>query len=287
MASPTGLTLRDMATANKNISEGRRGEGGFGVIGISPEEQARRDAVVAGIESSPLVQEFRQRNADRRAAQDRPSRPSRYAIDRDRKNAETGAEAEADRLKLRGRRRADFIKDRMNTFEKTIATGEANASDTEAVRAKARNERDLGFAALESEETRAGIAAGAKDNTPEKVRTVDAFAQRLNVPFEQAFDLVNQSKGQKDPLEFATRMATELYNAQAGNPYGEGASTQEISAAVRDMMAQLGFELPQAQAQAPGGGGEVPGIARQGLVVDGMRFKGGNPNDEKNWEPVQ
>ena len=33
--------------------------------------------------------------------------------------------------------------------------------------------------------------------------------------------------------------------------------------------------------QAPQGGGPQPG-----QVVNGYRFKGGNPNDQNSWEPV-
>jgi hypothetical protein len=46
------------------------------------------------------------------------------------------------------------------------------------------------------------------------------------------------------------------------------------------------LNLPEAAPTTPTAGGAAPGI-EVGTVDEGYRFKGGDPNDPANWEPVQ
>ena len=58
-----------------------------------------------------------------------------------------------------------------------------------------------------------------------------------------------------------------------------------------ERLRQLGASVPSGSTATGGGGGVIGGgsaaAPRPGTIVDGYRFKGGNPADRKNWEKVR
>jgi hypothetical protein len=77
---------------------------------------------------------------------------------------------------------------------------------------------------------------------------------------------------------------------QAASGIGETMNAAELSARAEDLMAvieAIAGPEPQQPGASTGGQAESMAVPEVGAVVDGYRYKGGDPNSQASWEPVQ
>lgn len=84
------------------------------------------------------------------------------------------------------------------------------------------------------------------------------------------------------------KLRADVYKAALTANYGDAKKAEAVANQFMAYMAQFGkpgTSSPQAVAPSSAIGAKAAPSA--GAVVGGYRFKGGNPNDKSNWEPVK
>jgi hypothetical protein len=144
--------------------------------------------------------------------------------------------------------------------------------------------------------------------------------------FNQIAQRWAEETGQSAPTNFDTAkqiVGTEIIKAlgvagagtqqereEAGNAFMRARSPQQIEGAINVVQSLLAGQLKGLRRQytsstgmpessfdemlepetrqilGGGGGGQIKGAPPVGTVEDGHRFKGGDPSDQSNWEPV-
>lgn len=124
---------------------------------------------------------------------------------------------------------------------------------------------------------------------PEQLMTERAIKSLMDanpsMPYHEAFDKVRGAgKGLEDRAEFAalkqqaTMLRDELKLAMEVDPLGKSQRVADLRTRLDGIYKQLGGEAAPAV-----GPSAAPAV---GTIMQGYRFKGGNPADKNNWEKV-
>lgn len=151
----------------------------------------------------------------------------------------------------------------------------------------AQGAADRGLRAqLAREDVKERQAARAHERMPTKVREAQWYANEATPQERAQYDRMNADERR----EFVAKLATNMAGNIAYQPDQIPAAAESVAKGIYGGGASGGGGYGVGQpAPAPGSAAPAaaPAAPRPGDVMDGYRFKGGNPADMSSWEKVQ